>query len=105
MIKIQIVQTTESNAFIRGETKRVKFNDQFTVHGYCNNVECKALRHFGSSICSRSIFGDQVDWIGDSIRITDAFERPLCHWPRSNLGHKNGFHCDISIILAAILLT
>ena len=71
---------TGSNAFIRGETDRVKSDDQFIVPVFCNNVKCKALRDSGSSIClvRRSIVGDKVDWTGESIKIVDAFERSLC---------------------------
>ena len=52
----------ESNAFIRGETERDKYNDHFIVPVYCNNVECKALRDSGSSICleRRLILGTKL---------------------------------------------
>ena len=54
---------TGSNAFIRGETNRVKSDDHFIVPVFCNKVECKALRDTGSSICllHRSNLGDEVD--------------------------------------------
>ena len=83
---------------------RVKSNEHFVVPVYCSNVECKALRYLGSSICvaRRSVSADKVDWTGESIKTLDAFERPLClQVAKVNLwSPKLRFDGEITMIVA-----